>query len=41
MNEEELVACGISGDLVRLSCGIEHSDDLIADIKQALDALDN
>ena len=41
MNEEELVACGISGDLVRLSCGIENSDDLIADIKQALDALDN
>ena len=40
MNEEELVACGISGDLVRLSCGIEHADDLIADIKQALDALE-
>ena len=39
MNEDELVAAGISGDLVRLSCGIEHSDDLIADIKQALDAL--
>ena len=39
MNEAELVAAGISGDLVRLSCGIEHSDDLIADIKQALDAL--
>jgi len=39
MNEEELVACGISGDLVRLSCGIENADDLIADIKQALDAL--
>ena len=39
MNEEELVAAGISGDLVRLSCGIENSDDLIADLKQALDAL--
>ena len=39
MNEEELVAAGISGDLVRLSCGIENSEDLIADIKQALDAL--
>ena len=39
MNEEELIACGISGDLVRMSCGIEHSDDLIADIKQALDSL--
>ena len=40
MNEEELVAAGISGDLVRFSCGIESADDLIADIKQALDALD-
>ena len=39
MNEEELIAAGISGDLVRLSCGIENADDLIADIKQALDAL--
>ena len=39
MNEQELVAAGISGDLVRLSCGIENADDLIADIKQALDAL--
>ena len=37
--EEELVAAGISGDLVRFSCGIENADDLIADIKQALDAL--
>ena len=39
MNEEELVAAGISGDLVRLSCGIENADDLIEDIKQALDEL--
>lgn len=39
MNEEELKAAGISGDLVRLSCGLENSDDLIADIKQALDAI--
>lgn len=37
MNEEELVACGISADLVRFSCGIEDAEDLIADIKQALD----
>ena len=39
MSEEELTAAGISGDLVRFSCGIENSEDLIADIKQALDAL--
>ncbi len=39
MNEEELLAAGISGDLVRLSCGIENYRDLIADIQQALDTL--
>ncbi len=37
MNDEELAAAGVSPDLVRFSCGIENSDDLIADIKQALD----
>ena len=37
MTEQELIAAGISGDLVRFSCGIEDSADLIADIKQALD----
>ena len=39
MNEEELIAAGVPGDLVRLSCGIEHYDDLIADIAQALKTL--
>ena len=38
MNDEELRACGVSPDLVRFSCGIESAEDLIADIKQALDA---
>ncbi len=37
MNDEELAAAGVAPDLVRFSCGIESSDDLIADIKQALD----
>ena len=37
MNDNELAAAGISPDLVRFSCGIESSDDLIADISQALD----
>ena len=37
MNEQELAAAGISPDLVRFSCGIENSEDLINDIKQALD----
>ena len=37
MNDAELEACGISPDLIRFSCGIENAEDLIADIKQALD----
>jgi len=39
MNEAELEACGITADLVRLSCGIEDVSDLIADIAQALDKI--
>lgn len=37
MTDEELVAGGISADLVRLSVGIENADDIIADLDQALD----
>ena len=36
MNDQELVAAGITPDLVRFSCGIEDAADLIADIEQAL-----
>ena len=36
MNDTELAAAGVTPDLVRLSCGIEDSADLIADIEQAL-----
>ena len=36
MNDEELIAAGVSADLVRYSCGIENADDLIADIDHAL-----
>ena len=32
---------GISDDLVRLSVGIEEADDIIADLKQALESIDN
>ncbi len=39
MNDAELEACGIAPDMVRLSCGIEDTDDLIADVAQALDAI--
>ncbi|MBT4182065.1 MAG: bifunctional O-acetylhomoserine aminocarboxypropyltransferase/cysteine synthase, partial [Candidatus Thioglobus sp.] len=37
LNEEELAAAGVSSDLVRISVGIEHIDDIIADVSQALD----
>ena len=37
MTDEELLAAGVSADLVRFSCGIEDAEDLIADISQALD----
>ncbi len=39
LSDEELYACGVSPDLVRLSVGLEDAEDLIADIKQALDAI--
>ena len=36
LNEAELKSAGVSADMVRLSIGIEHVDDIIADIDQAL-----
>ena len=38
LNDQELAKAGVSRDLVRLSIGIEHVDDIIADIEQALAA---
>ena len=38
LNEEELAHAGVSSDLVRLSVGIEHIDDILADIEQAITA---
>lgn len=37
LNEDELEKAGVSSDMVRLSVGIEHIDDILADIVQALD----
>ena len=37
MTDEQLEAAGIPAGLVRMSCGLEDKEDLIADIKQALD----
>jgi O-acetylhomoserine (thiol)-lyase len=36
MNDDELRAAGVAPELVRLSCGIEGTDDLIDDLEQAL-----
>ena len=36
LNAQELAAAGVSEDMVRLSIGIEHIDDILADIEQAL-----
>ena len=39
LSDEELVEAGVAPEMVRLSVGIEHVDDLIADLSQALDKL--
>jgi O-acetylhomoserine (thiol)-lyase len=38
LTAEELAAAGVSPDMIRLCVGIEHIDDIIADLTQALDA---
>jgi O-acetylhomoserine (thiol)-lyase len=38
LNSAELASAGVSEDMVRISVGIEHIDDIIADIEQALAA---
>ena len=38
LSDEQLIACGVAPDLVRLSVGIEHVEDIIADLDQALAA---
>ena len=40
MSEEQLAAAGIPAGLVRISCGLESAEDLIADIAQALEAVE-
>ncbi len=36
MNDEQLKAAGVPAELIRISCGIEDKEDLIADLEQAL-----
>jgi len=37
LTEQQLIDAGIGADLIRMSVGIEHADDIIADIEQALE----
>ncbi|MEG2232201.1 MAG: PLP-dependent transferase [Lachnospiraceae bacterium] len=39
MTEKQLLEAGVAPDLIRLSVGIEHVDDIIADLAQALDSI--
>ena len=39
LNDEQLVAAGVVPGMVRVSVGLEHVDDIIADLKQSLDQL--
>jgi O-acetylhomoserine (thiol)-lyase len=39
LTDEQLKAAGIAPDLIRLSVGIEDVDDILDDIKQALDQI--
>jgi len=39
LTDEELEACGVGADMIRFSVGIEHVDDIIADLDQALAAV--
>ena len=39
LNEEQLKIAGIPAGLIRISCGLEDKEDLIADLSQALDAI--
>lgn len=40
MTDEQLVEAGVAPDLIRLSVGIENVDDIIADLKQAIEKAD-
>ena len=39
LNDQQLAEAGVTPDLIRFSVGIEHPDDILADIRQALDTL--
>ena len=37
MTDQQLEECGVGADLIRLSCGLENAEDLIADLAQAIE----
>lgn len=37
LTDQQLLECGVGADLIRMSVGIEHIDDILADIAQALE----
>ncbi len=39
LSESQLIEAGINPDLIRLSVGIESAEDIIADLKQALELI--
>lgn len=39
LTDEQLVAAGVSAGMIRLSVGIENGDDLLEDVKNALDSI--
>ena len=39
LTDEQLVAAGIDGGMVRFSCGLENVDDIIEDVKRGLAAI--
>ena len=39
LSDQQLLEAGIAPDLIRLSVGLENADDLIADLKQALEQI--
>lgn len=39
LTDSELIACGVGPSMVRFSCGIEATEDILADLKQALDSI--
>lgn len=40
LTDQQLLECGVGADLIRMSVGIEHIDDILADIAQALECIE-